>query len=62
MGGWKLTLVVLCFTPLLVLSGYLQGRTQSKAGQSKTAKSFAEEAGRVSDRMQRLLSISLSMI
>lgn len=48
MAGWKLTLVVLCFTPLLILSGYLQGRTQSKAGQSKTAKSFAEEGGRVS--------------
>ncbi|CAF0985129.1 unnamed protein product [Adineta steineri] len=46
MAGWKLTLVVLCFTPLLILSGYLQGRTQSKAGQSKTAKSFAEEGGR----------------
>ena len=48
MAGWKLTFVVLCFTPLLILSGYLQGRTQSKAGQSKTAKSFAEEGGRVS--------------
>lgn len=47
LAGWKLTFVVLCFTPLLVLSGYLQGRTQSKAGQSKTAKSFAEEGGRV---------------
>jgi ABC-type bacteriocin/lantibiotic exporter with double-glycine peptidase domain len=46
-SGWKLTLVVLCFTPLLILSGYLQGRTQSKADQSKTAKSFAEEGGRV---------------
>lgn len=48
MAGWKLTFVVLCFTPLLILSGYLQGRTQSKADQSKTAKSFAEEGGRVS--------------
>ncbi len=47
MAGWKLTFVVLCFTPLLSLSGYLQGRTQSKAGLSKTAKSFAEEGGRV---------------
>ncbi|CAF3832749.1 unnamed protein product [Rotaria magnacalcarata] len=47
MAGWKLTLVVLCFTPLLIFSGYLQGQTQSKAGQSKTAKSFAEEGGRV---------------
>ena len=55
MAGWKLTLVVLCFTPLLILSGYLQGRTQSKAGQSKTAKSFAEEGGSVS------ISIFLSL-
>ena len=46
-AGWKLTLVVLCFTPLLVLSGYLQGRSQSKAARSKTAKSFAEQAGKV---------------
>ncbi|CAF1582735.1 unnamed protein product [Rotaria magnacalcarata] len=45
-AGWKLTLVVSCFTPLLILSGYLQGRTQSKAGHVKTAKSFAEEGGR----------------
>jgi ABC-type bacteriocin/lantibiotic exporter with double-glycine peptidase domain len=48
LAGWKLTLVVLCFVPLLILSGYFQGRTQSKAGQSKTAKSFAEQGGRVS--------------
>jgi ABC-type bacteriocin/lantibiotic exporter with double-glycine peptidase domain len=48
LAGWKLTLIVLCFTPVLILSGYLQGRTQSKAGQSKTAKTFAEEGGRVS--------------
>ncbi|CAF1077719.1 unnamed protein product [Didymodactylos carnosus] len=45
-AGWKLTFVVLCFTPLLILSGYLQGRTQTRAGHSKTAKSFAEEGGR----------------
>ncbi|CAF5008959.1 unnamed protein product, partial [Rotaria socialis] len=37
---------VSCFTPLLIISGYLQGRTQSKAGHVKTAKSFAEEGGR----------------
>ncbi len=48
MAGWKLTLVVLCFTPLFISSGYLQGLTQSKAGHNKTAKSFAEEGGRVS--------------
>jgi len=47
MAGWKLTLVVLCFTPLLILSGYLQGRTQTKADQSKITKSFAEQGGRV---------------
>ncbi|UJR19545.1 hypothetical protein I4U23_022675 [Adineta vaga] len=46
LAGWKLTLVVLCFTPLLILSGYLQGRTQSKAGQSKRTKSFAVEGGK----------------
>ena len=55
-AGWKLTFVVLCFTPLLILSGYLQGRTQSKAGQSKTAKSFAEEGGRVSSSICLSLS------
>lgn len=48
MVGWKLTLVVLCFTPILILTGYLQGRTQSKAGHSKTAKSNAEQGGKVS--------------
>ncbi|CAF1474750.1 unnamed protein product, partial [Didymodactylos carnosus] len=45
-SGWKLTLVVLLLTPLLILSGYLQGRTQSKAGHTKSAKSFAQEGGR----------------
>jgi ABC-type bacteriocin/lantibiotic exporter with double-glycine peptidase domain len=62
MAGWKLTLVVLCFTPLLILSGYLQGRTQSKAGQSKTAKSFAEEGGRVSSSIFLRLLDHIEMI
>jgi ABC-type multidrug transport system fused ATPase/permease subunit len=39
-SGWKLTLVVLCFVPLLMLNGILYGRTQGKD-------SFTEQGGQV---------------
>ncbi|CAF1281345.1 unnamed protein product [Adineta ricciae] len=41
-AGWKLTLVLLCFTPLIVLTGYMLGQRVSKAGQAKGFSSHAE--------------------
>lgn len=46
-AGWKLTLVVLCYTPFMVFSGIIQGK--QIAGDSKENKgtSAAEDGGKV---------------
>jgi hypothetical protein len=44
-SGWKLTLVTLSFTPLLLLMGRMQGRKQGKIGQAKNKGSFTEQGG-----------------
>jgi ATP-binding cassette subfamily B (MDR/TAP) protein 1 len=47
-AGWKLTLVILCFSPLMILTGVVQGQQVSKAaGKKKAATSDAEEGGKV---------------
>jgi hypothetical protein len=50
-AGWKLTLVDLCFVPLLMLNGILYGQTQGKAGQSKAKDSFVEQGGQVLNKL-----------
>jgi ABC-type bacteriocin/lantibiotic exporter with double-glycine peptidase domain len=50
--GWKLSLVVLCFTPLMVFAGMLQGKRMSQQKKVKEKKSFgdlscAEQGGMV---------------
>lgn len=46
-AGWKLTLVILCFTPLMILTGIIQGQQFSKAGQTKkSTTSTAEDGGK----------------
>ena len=46
--GWKLTLVVLAFLPVIMVSGRVQGRVI--AGSAKSGKSVLHEAGKVSSR------------
>ncbi|CAF4190129.1 unnamed protein product [Rotaria magnacalcarata] len=43
--GWKLSLVVLCFFPLVLFSGKLQGQKQGKAGKEKGKGTFSEQGG-----------------
>ncbi|CAF2728582.1 unnamed protein product [Rotaria sp. Silwood2] len=46
-AGWKLTLVILCFTPLMVFTGLIQGQQFSKAaGDKKETTSDAEDGGK----------------
>jgi ATP-binding cassette subfamily B (MDR/TAP) protein 1 len=48
LAGWKLTLVILCFTPLMVFTGIIQGQQLSKAaGNKKASTSDAEDGGKV---------------
>ena len=47
-AGWKLTLVLLCFTPFIVLTGYMLGQRISKAGQKKVVSTHAEQGSMVS--------------
>jgi len=46
-ADWKLALVVLCFVPLMMFSGKIQGQKQGKAGQSRDKDSFTEQGGQV---------------
>ncbi len=47
-AGWKLTLVVLCFTPLMVFTGIIQGQQMSKAsGKKEKSTSDEEDGGKV---------------
>lgn len=41
-AGWKLTLALLGFTPLIVLTGFMLGQRVAKAGQKKDLSSHAE--------------------
>jgi ABC-type multidrug transport system fused ATPase/permease subunit len=45
--GWRLTLVVIRFAPLMMFSGIIQGQKHGKVGQSKDKGSFTEQAGQV---------------
>ena len=49
-AGWKLTLVILCFTPLMVFTGIIQGQQISQAGKKKSGTSAAEDGGKVSEQ------------
>ncbi len=47
-AGWKLTLIVLCFTPLMVFTGVIQNQQMSKAaGKKKSDTTDAEDGGKV---------------
>ncbi|CAF0750899.1 unnamed protein product [Adineta ricciae] len=45
-AGWKLTLVLLCFTPFIIITGIVQGSTLAKAGQKRNVSTNAETAGK----------------
>ncbi len=58
LAGWKLTLVILCFAPLMVLTGVVQGQQMSKAaatGKAKTGTTDAEDGGKVCSFSTRIL-------
>jgi ABC-type bacteriocin/lantibiotic exporter with double-glycine peptidase domain len=46
-SSWKLAFIVVCFIPILMFSGIIQGKKQSKVGQSKNNDSFTEQGGQV---------------
>jgi ABC-type bacteriocin/lantibiotic exporter with double-glycine peptidase domain len=46
-AGWKLTLVIICFIPLMLLTGIFQGRKQSNIAKAKNKSSLTEQGGQV---------------
>lgn len=46
-AGWKLSFILLCFIPLMMFSGKMQGQKQGKADESKKNGSFTEQGGQV---------------
>jgi hypothetical protein len=46
-AGWRLSLIVLCFVPLMMAMGKFQGKKQGSVGQSKDKGSFTEQGGQV---------------
>ncbi|CAF1371247.1 unnamed protein product, partial [Didymodactylos carnosus] len=56
-AGWKLSFVMLCFAPLLIFSGLLQGKVDSR--QSKAANVYANEGGKyANDAVQEIRTIA----
>jgi ABC-type multidrug transport system fused ATPase/permease subunit len=51
-AGWKLTLILLCFTPLIVLTGFMLGQKLSKAGQKKAVSTYGERGTMVSNYLE----------
>lgn len=47
MSSWKISLVVLSFTPLIILAGKIMGGKENEAQQGKQEESNTEEAGKV---------------
>jgi len=46
-SSWKLTLVTLCFSPIMLLAGKFRGYKEGKGTRSKTKQSFIEQGGQV---------------
>lgn len=46
-SGWKLAFIIICFIPVIIFTGILQGKRQNKAKQEKFKGSFAEQGGQV---------------
>ena len=46
-AGWKLSLVIFCFAPLMAFAGLLQGQSQSKSGKAKSMKNWADQGAQV---------------
>ena len=46
-AGWKFTLVLLCFTPLIVVTGMVHGSKLAKAGQKRKTATYAEIGNKV---------------
>lgn len=58
MAGWKLTLVILVFTPLMIFSGMLQGRRLNNAKKPNEKKagniSWDEKGGQVNFKLSSI--------
>jgi ABC-type bacteriocin/lantibiotic exporter with double-glycine peptidase domain len=46
-SGWKLAFIVICFIPLLMFSGMIQGKKQGTTDKTKVKGSFTEQGGQV---------------
>jgi len=46
-ASWKLAFIVVCFIPLLMFMGMIQGKKQGKVGESKDKDSFTQQGGQV---------------
>ncbi len=46
-AGWKLSLIVLCFVPLMMAMGKFQRKKQGSADKTKDKGSFTEQGGQV---------------
>ncbi len=53
-AGWKLILVIICFIPLMLLTGIFQGRKQSNIAKAKNKSSLTEQGGQVERQINML--------
>jgi ABC-type bacteriocin/lantibiotic exporter with double-glycine peptidase domain len=46
-SSWKLSFIVICFVPFMMLMGIIQGKKQGKVDKGKAKGSFTEQGGQV---------------
>ena len=46
-SGWKLAFIIICFVPLIIFTGVLQGKKHGKSDQAKAKASFVEQGEQV---------------
>ncbi len=54
-ASWKLTLVVLCYSPIMILSGKIRVRKAPESAKSKDKNSFVEQGGQVLNKRHYLV-------
>ena len=59
LSSWKLTFVVLSFTPLIMLTGKVMSQKEKEAGQEKHKSSYIEQGGEVKNMRNMLIDFYL---
>jgi ABC-type bacteriocin/lantibiotic exporter with double-glycine peptidase domain len=54
-ASWKLTLVILCLSPIMIIAGKFRSEKQGNAGKLKSKDTFAEQGGQVFNKFSHFI-------